>query len=428
MNIIFSTKERCTRTALIFMSICFLFFGLSVAYADSSLKWTTAKKSITIENGGFGSVEVSATGANDIEITCSNCQKVVISNQINGKATLTWDTSSQPTQVGNYNVSIKATDKNDSSQYITDVIKFSIVEQGTPVWVDVPQKVYVEIGKVGVASVKVDRESIISCNPTPCLSFISVVNQGGGQANVLIDTNKLPPYSQVLPIGLTAQAMNLKTSNSQISFNIVDPGIPTWKSVPEVEVELGEIGEAIVEANTGVDVKIQCASCLTGETVVDLGAGKGLVKLDTKTLPQIPTVHPVSVKVVNTKDPEKFTIADVRFVLKNNIESSGNVKQQNYNTDKLEIVDPTFIETTGLNQLGTTDVKEVIGRMIRLATGIIGTIALVMIIYGGGLWMTAAGSSEKEGKAMKIMFTAGIGVVIILSSYAIVTFVFSVVK
>lgn len=105
------------------------------------------------------------------------------------------------------------------------------------------------------------------------------------------------------------------------------------------------------------------------------------------------------------------------------------VQWQNLNTFKgksesFDQTDPTFIETNSLDLIGTT-LQDFIGRIIQLLMGVIGTIALVMIIYGGGLWMTAAGSSEKEGRAMKIMFTAGIGVVIILSSYAIVTFVFN---
>lgn len=86
---------------------------------------------------------------------------------------------------------------------------------------------------------------------------------------------------------------------------------------------------------------------------------------------------------------------------------------------------PFALPATKDLDLTGTSIEIFIGKAIKTAMGIIGTIALIMIIYGGGLWMLAAGNSEREGKAMKIMFTAGIGVVIILSSYAIVQFVFS---
>ncbi len=50
----------------------------------------------------------------------------------------------------------------------------------------------------------------------------------------------------------------------------------------------------------------------------------------------------------------------------------------------------------------------------------LGLIAVVMIIYGGFLYVTAAGNQEKIESAKKIIMYAVIGIVVILLSFAIV--------
>ena len=50
----------------------------------------------------------------------------------------------------------------------------------------------------------------------------------------------------------------------------------------------------------------------------------------------------------------------------------------------------------------------------------LGLIAVVMIIYGGFLYVTAAGNQEKIESAKKIIMYAIIGIVVILLSFAIV--------
>ncbi|MEA3464141.1 MAG: pilin [Patescibacteria group bacterium] len=66
---------------------------------------------------------------------------------------------------------------------------------------------------------------------------------------------------------------------------------------------------------------------------------------------------------------------------------------------------------------------ELIGRIIHAALGIVGSIALAMFIYGGFVWMTAAGSSEKVQKGKDVLIWAALGLVIIFSAYALVKFV-----
>ena len=63
------------------------------------------------------------------------------------------------------------------------------------------------------------------------------------------------------------------------------------------------------------------------------------------------------------------------------------------------------------------------GKIIRVGLGLLGTIFLVLTIYAGYLWMTAAGNDETVAKATGILKMAVIGLVIILVSYSLSYFV-----
>ncbi len=82
----------------------------------------------------------------------------------------------------------------------------------------------------------------------------------------------------------------------------------------------------------------------------------------------------------------------------------------------------------GVNQvsgLPNADVRVVAARIIRTFLGLLGIVALVLVLYGGYTWLTAGGNEEKIGRAKNILVNAGIGLLIILSSYAITSFVIS---
>lgn len=82
-----------------------------------------------------------------------------------------------------------------------------------------------------------------------------------------------------------------------------------------------------------------------------------------------------------------------------------------------------------LNPLGmTTSVQGLIGKMIKAVLGILGTIAFALFIYAGLLWMSSAGNSDRIEKAQSILVWASLGIVMIFSSYAIVSFVFEAFK
>ena len=81
---------------------------------------------------------------------------------------------------------------------------------------------------------------------------------------------------------------------------------------------------------------------------------------------------------------------------------------------------------TGLaGSLSSTDPRTIVGRIINIALGFLGVIAVGLMTYAGFLWMTSDGDEEKITTAKKILKNAAIGLVIILSSWAIATFIIS---
>jgi len=92
----------------------------------------------------------------------------------------------------------------------------------------------------------------------------------------------------------------------------------------------------------------------------------------------------------------------------------------NLNPDVTSVV----TELTSLNKLPNQTPQAVVGSIIKFMLGFLGSIALCMFIYAGLLWMTTAGGSEKQGKALKIMLWTSLGIMLLFSSYAVVNFVF----
>mgnify|MGYP001567592285 FL=1 len=80
----------------------------------------------------------------------------------------------------------------------------------------------------------------------------------------------------------------------------------------------------------------------------------------------------------------------------------------------------TFADEAGL---GSSNLTDTIGQNIRVALGFLGVIAVVIILLGGFKWMTAGGNDDKLKKAKQLLFSGIIGLIIILSAYAIASFV-----
>jgi hypothetical protein len=89
---------------------------------------------------------------------------------------------------------------------------------------------------------------------------------------------------------------------------------------------------------------------------------------------------------------------------------------------------------TSLNETATAagydpnknDVLGIAGNYINIIIGFLGVLFLGLIIYSGFLWMTAAGNDKQIVTAKNIITRAVIGLIVVLSAYAITYFVLKI--
>lgn len=70
--------------------------------------------------------------------------------------------------------------------------------------------------------------------------------------------------------------------------------------------------------------------------------------------------------------------------------------------------------------VSTDSLKTVVLRMVNYFLTFLGIVAVIMVIYGGVTYVTAAGNDDAIGKAKTIIMYALIGIIIILLSFAVV--------
>jgi len=85
------------------------------------------------------------------------------------------------------------------------------------------------------------------------------------------------------------------------------------------------------------------------------------------------------------------------------------------------------VDKSGLALSGgqDTDLRQTIGRLINVVLGFLGIIAVIIVLIGGFKYMLSGGSEDKTAEARKMIVAGVIGLAIILSAWAITTFVIS---
>lgn len=94
-------------------------------------------------------------------------------------------------------------------------------------------------------------------------------------------------------------------------------------------------------------------------------------------------------------------------------------------TGQLEADDLLSSDFADASGLGQGELQSTIGSLIRVALSFLGVVAVVIILLGGFKWMTAGGNDEKVSEAKRLIVAGIIGLAIILSAYAIASFVIS---
>ena len=84
----------------------------------------------------------------------------------------------------------------------------------------------------------------------------------------------------------------------------------------------------------------------------------------------------------------------------------------------------TITQTTGLGARNPVDTANLI---INWALTLLGIFFLVLVIYGGFIWMNARGNEQEVERAINLIKSSVIGLIIILISYGITNLIFTVV-
>jgi hypothetical protein len=78
------------------------------------------------------------------------------------------------------------------------------------------------------------------------------------------------------------------------------------------------------------------------------------------------------------------------------------------------------------NPIGSgTDINVILGNAVKVAMGVVGSLALIAFVYGGFMWLTSSGSQDKVKQGSNTMLYAVIGLFIIFAGYAILNTVLS---
>ncbi len=86
--------------------------------------------------------------------------------------------------------------------------------------------------------------------------------------------------------------------------------------------------------------------------------------------------------------------------------------------------DPLCIEDAKIPGLSENpDLKAVVVAIVGILLGFLGIIAVIIILWGGFIYMTASGDSAKTDKAKSMIISGIIGIIIILAAWAIANFV-----
>lgn len=81
----------------------------------------------------------------------------------------------------------------------------------------------------------------------------------------------------------------------------------------------------------------------------------------------------------------------------------------------------------GSSGLPSTSPVVIVARIIDVILGLLGIVTTILVFYAGFLWLTSAGNEDKIDKAKQTLSAAVLGLVIVMTSYAISRFALSAV-
>ena len=89
----------------------------------------------------------------------------------------------------------------------------------------------------------------------------------------------------------------------------------------------------------------------------------------------------------------------------------------------------TIVDSAGnaAKLTGAADIPTIVGRTVGILLGILGIVFVIYVVYAGFLYLTAQGEETNVKKAKKMLSQAVIGLILIVSAYAITNVVIDVI-
>lgn len=94
-----------------------------------------------------------------------------------------------------------------------------------------------------------------------------------------------------------------------------------------------------------------------------------------------------------------------------------------YAKKTLNDAQPALSSVSGKSGITEGSVSTIIGNLARGVLSLAGIIFFILAVYAGMIWMTARGNEERVTKARNTLIASIIGLVILVSSYAITNFI-----
>lgn len=203
--------------------------------STAPIKWTSGLSSVSANYGGVFDVNIAASGGSDTKITCTNCDKVSLTDNGDGTARVYWDTSKNVGLVpGPYKINLAAESKSNPASKIVGTLDLVLLDPspvtGAPQWTSQVNKVYVKAGEVSTIKISATGGAETGFDCPSCVEA-TLKDNGDGTADLVWDTKKNPSlaFGQYL--------VNVR------AFNKKDPA----------KVALGEITYVYIPVNGGDD-------------------------------------------------------------------------------------------------------------------------------------------------------------------------------
>lgn len=94
--------------------------------------------------------------------------------------------------------------------------------------------------------------------------------------------------------------------------------------------------------------------------------------------------------------------------------------------DAMAAQNQAFAGKTAANLGSPKDVRIIVTNIIRIFLSFVGLLATTYLVYGGYLYMTAAGNESRTSSASKIMLSSALGLLIVLTSYSITMLIYKI--